>query len=111
MSFSVLPTVHIPPLSGDNIPGYGALFQAGPQSHPAASTAAQNPYQQALAQTESGANAALLASLGNNPGLPSQAYQPGSDANVLYGTSATLSALGQGLADGFFTGGGIDSLA
>ncbi|MHB8146624.1 MAG: hypothetical protein ACYDGM_05090 [Vulcanimicrobiaceae bacterium] len=117
MSLSTTSATSAPPLSADAIPGYGALFQSGPPSNAAASEqaqAAQNPYQQAYSQSIAASDSALILAAANSGSvLPWQdsSYALQASGNVLSQTSSTLSALQQGLAAGFFSGTGIDTLA
>ena len=115
MSLSIAP-VAAPPLSSDAIPGYGALFQSGPPSNATASAQAQapqNPYEQAYQQSVVAENVQLLQSLSspNSGPLQSPSYALAASGNVLSQTGSTLSALQQGLAAGFFSGTGVDTLA
>ena len=116
MSLSIAPAASAQPLSADGIPGYGALFAPGPPSNAAASAqaqAAQNPYQQAYSQAIIASDSTLIQAAANLGSVPSAnpSYALQAPGNVLSQTGSTLSALGQGLAAGFFTGTGIDTLA
>lgn len=116
MSLSITSAKSAQPLSADAIPGYGALFQAGLRSNAAASAqaqASQNPYQQAYTQTILASNVSLMQAAANPSAAQMQnaSYALQASGNVLSQTGSTLSALQQGLAAGFFTGTGVDTLA